>query len=740
MGAIGRGLAFAFDPGVGAGVGEVAASARRMAAMARRRGYEAGGLRPDRWPRWKDLELALAGARPRDRAVLVALVSLAAAALAAGAGGLAAEAGAALVGEALAQVQAPGFDLFADRAATRSFLGRLHEIGDGGAKALAAMFRVLNLALVFAAGGILVYIAAQAILDTARGGRPGASAVMVLRIVAALALMAPIGGFNGAQHAILGVAGLGGAAASKLWSEFSAEAVGSGAAPMPVVPGEAHRRLVGDLLVAETCAAAAAIVAARNGDPAYIRGVTRRTGGRTVYGYDGAGRGLPRGACGAIEFARPSGAGIDDAIVEARYDAVIAGLGPIGDIAEDLAERLVPGGASYGEALPDADAVVAGSGIAEAYTRTVVAGIERARESAPDEILARVEDAAKNGGWLAAPLVLNTVARAHGTMAAAVAAVPAVEPPADALLRRVPEAHGAARKTREWLDNAGAGGSSGETFLSGDMSFLDMLDTVWKTVWEKVWGSGVGLVEAEAPLASMAAIGGTLVIAAFTAFGTVATAVAAGNLLLGAGGAAWSVVDGPVTTLLMGLLVAGLVLGYLVPLIPFIRFAFGLAVWLFQIVEGLFGVALWLIAWLSMDKDRLLPAGAREGAGLLLAIALRPALMVLGLLLGLILASILVGYLNRGFGPLIASLDNAGPIDSIAYIFLYAVLAYVLVNTAFSTIDRLPSAVLGWIGARVDGGSDGESAGRAVVAGFGRAERMAPRLGGIGRRGGGPTP
>ena len=204
-----------FDPGIRAGIADCGSALVRL----RRPTLPAVG-RP------VPARAAIARAWLLDRAGTAGLClawGLGASAALAGAAGLLA----ALL-SAVPAVAAPWPDLFGETARTEGFLAGLHAVAAGDAPALAGMFGLFNLAVLALCGLVILAMTAQAVLDTARGGRPGASGVLVIRVVLVLALAVPLGGFNAAQHLVLAVAGFGGSAAERLWSRFSADAVGPG--------------------------------------------------------------------------------------------------------------------------------------------------------------------------------------------------------------------------------------------------------------------------------------------------------------------------------------------------------------------------------------------------------------------------------------------------------------------------------------------------------------------------------
>ena len=150
--------------------------------------------------------------------------------------------------------------LFADTdSATRDVLAFLGGLGAHGPSAVGDMLFAFNAGVLVLAGFLLVWHAAAGTVDTAREGRFGFGAWAIVRIVtAAIALMAPLpGGMNGAQHAVIGLAHLGGDFANAVWKPFSEEAL---AESRPIVPRPREalwRAAISRTLIAETCMRAA---------------------------------------------------------------------------------------------------------------------------------------------------------------------------------------------------------------------------------------------------------------------------------------------------------------------------------------------------------------------------------------------------------------------------------------------------------------------------------------------------
>ena len=137
------------------------------------------------------------------------------------------------------------------------------------------------------------------------------------------------------------------------------------------------------------------------------------------------------------------------------------------------------------------------------------------------------------------------------------------------------------------------------------------------------------------------------------------------------------------------------------------------------------------------DGDRLTVQATRQGWLFLPALVLRPALMLLGLILGYFVFLAGIGLFNQVWLPQMRDAGASaglGPVGFLAMLALYVIVAYGLMNASFKLIDLLPGAVLDWIGGRAGAGDDaGDRTGGAAVGGISRLGAV--RVGARARRG-----
>ena len=661
-----------------------------------------------------------------------------------------------------AMAQTTGRGLFADAdRATRDVLAFLGDIGVGRHSVLGDMLFVFNGGVLALAGFLLVWHTVAGTLDTAREGRFGFGAWEIVRIVAAIALMAPLpGGMNGAQHAVIGLAHLGGDFANAVWEPFSEQALGEGE-PIAPRPHEAvWRAAIARTLILETCRHAANGSAARAGDAPYIElresaeahksWGTRRIEA-TMLHYDGAGRGMPGDLCGAIRFAglRAEGA---RGIAAVGHRNALAGLLPeIRAIAADLAARYVAGSPVYGRPLPDLDALLAGRGLAERYAGVLDTALALAATEERAALARVVAEDAKAASWMSAASFFNTIAHRTGLFQAAAHNIPGVSlpppslgqwaPAADAAVKGLTAALARSRGYHPMLFSAAAGsaaalpGPGGGVMAAGLLEFIDL--------------DSVVVADSGNPIADLAGLGHGLMNAALAAMAALMGAAAGSGLLesvpfVGKGldmfESVWQVADGFGSTVLGLLLVAGAVLAYLLPALPFIRFLFAILGWIVTVAVAVFAVTVFAAAHVTRgDGNRLTTQATRLGWLFLPGLILRPPLMLFGLIVGYFVFLAGIGLFNEVWLPQMrdaGASGGLGPIGFLAMLTLYVMIAYGLMNASFKLIDLLPSAVLDWIGGRGGAGDDGgERVGSAAAGAISRVGAL--RIGARPRRGGG---
>ncbi len=181
--------------------------------------------------------------------------------------------------------------------------------------------------------------------------------------------------------------------------------------------------------------------------------------------------------------------------------------------------------------------------------------------------------------------------------------------------------------------------------------------TQWLTPATQVWTDPFGgLMNLGQTLINTALIGmGT---AAVLSSGTTSTGLAVWNFLTGdwaasaaavAGHALMSFLGVPIFAGLLAILVPGLIIAYVLPMIPWVMWMAGVAGWIILVCEAMIAVPLWMLAHMTFGGDGLHGRGI-EGWGLLFNVVFRPTLMVIGLFLAYFVFDCMSWLIRETFG------------------------------------------------------------------------------------------
>lgn len=630
------------------------------------------------------------------------------------------------------------------------------ESDNGGWRALGEMVWYFNAGMLVLAGVLLIYYVAAGVLDTAREGRLGFGAWEAVRIVAAVALLAPLpGGPSGGQHIVLGLAGLGGDFAQAVWRPFAGVMIGGSRIVSPKMPENGGTLMMANMLSLEACLA----LAGPERQPGFSNIDVDTTSGMEVWRYrmDEDRRGTDeRSHCGEIRF---PGVGLDGPrgeVARAHREGMRAarvGLAPLGErLARPYMEE------AWSDRPMDSAAVrTAVDQAFRAYRSVVDPVVERAGEAVHRDMSVELTgQEAQDGSWTSAGSVFNVIARRVGEFNWTVAAGPEVMPPMLALEDQDKEIFQTVRKVFEDISTAvgspvsrmgnvppgaeaaggGVGGVLGHIFYAMLFSFEDVI-----------------VVGQDNPLLDLAVIGHRLVMSVQITAGILIGMATVSNLgditifgnklPLDVFEPVWSVVDGLVTMLLTAMLLGGAILAYLVPAIPFIMFLFALLGWVLAVVEAFISMGVWLAAQtMRGEGDGLTTRSTAGGLVMLAGVVLRPPLMILGLVIGYFSFVVIIGLFNEIWVPQMKTATEdpgAGVSQFVVLLALYIIIVYGLLRTSMGLIEGLPNGVMDWVGARARGDRGADD---VIGISSGAGNRMSgfmPRFRGRGGRGGPDT-
>lgn len=184
---------------------------------------------------------------------------------------------------------------------------------------------------------------------------------------------------------------------------------------------------------------------------------------------------------------------------------------------------------------------------------------------------------------------------------------------------------------------------------------------------------------------------------------------------------------------------AGIVLYFLLPIFPFMYFFFAAVSWVMEIFEAIVAMPLWALAHLRIDGDGMPGQSAISGYYLLLAILIRPALIIFGLVGSSLIFFGAIYLLQILFTPLLEVSREEGlyGLEIMLFTVIFSYIAYMLGLSCFKLVDTIPNAILRWIGNNPGTFSDNREdavhgSQAAFLGGAVIGQQMAGGVGGLG--------
>lgn len=247
------------------------------------------------------------------------------------------------------------------------------------------------------------------------------------------------------------------------------------------------------------------------------------------------------------------------------------------------------------------------------------------------------------------------------------------------------------------------------------------------------------------PLAQLTSLGRGMVDHAIRGFAMAAGTGIAGGLLQILGQGEFAGVLSSATSFFLGFaslgLMAGFILFYLVPFLPFIYFFFAVMTWAKGIFEAMVGVPLWALAHLRIDGEGMPGPKASQGYYHILEIFLRPTGIMIGFIGSIVIFAAMVKVLNQIFYLAVSNVTGhyvgeatgcfapppgadgtidgeyptedlflGGVIDEFFYTVMYAIIVYLCAVPCFKLVDLIPDYAMRWF-ANIQpfGAQDGDS-------------------------------
>lgn len=157
--------------------------------------------------------------------------------------------------------------------------------------------------------------------------------------------------------------------------------------------------------------------------------------------------------------------------------------------------------------------------------------------------------------------------------------------------------------------------------------------------------------------------------------------------------------------------IMGLSLAYVLPVMPFIIWWAAVLSWLILVIEAMVAAPLWCIGHAMPEGEGFAGRHGASGYMLLFGILLRPALMVLGLIMAMVLTAVVGQFLGRAFEVYVngammdpTGYENAmGIAGAIVFIVMIGFFTLYVVHKLYNLINHLPDHVMRWIGSSTAG-------------------------------------
>jgi hypothetical protein len=218
---------------------------------------------------------------------------------------------------------------------------------------------------------------------------------------------------------------------------------------------------------------------------------------------------------------------------------------------------------------------------------------------------------------------------------------------------------------------------------------------------------------------------------------------AGGNIVTKGAFEALKVAGGLLLLCVIPIYILAFTMAFYLPSLPMIIWISGCIGWILQVIEALVAAPVWVAAHTHPDGDGLTGKFGGHGYIRLLAIILKPALLVIGFCTALLLEHMIGPYLAKALLVADASINGDkfnGPFTLIAMTFICGLVVLIMTHKIFSLCVYLPDHVLDWVGGRADAlgemeaerhaassyGAVGTKAEGAIQGTFGRGTASSP--------------
>ncbi len=618
-------------------------------------------------------------------------------------------------------------------------------------RALRSLMEFFSNALLIIASIKLLYELIQMTAESAKTGQVGGKDTNTLwspiRLVFAIGLLVPIaneGGLNSGQLIVLQISKWGSGLASQGWKLFASKLGDSESLSTP--PAPRVQDLANTTVKIYACKGFINYYATQLALPNDIVSASPVPDGvsaRYIFGNR-----VNRDICGMIRHkvpntqtgtGNPQDAQLARLYAQENSDDFINAEGQIATQVSNLIQPFLPSGRTLPK--PRTEYL---DGIINNFQAVVTARVEsstaRARQ-AMETLTREIQDAADNQGWTSAGSYFLRITRAEGQMINGAQNIPeAIGPNIEVFRERYASAYANYQEFLNHLNNGArpqdAGGGltpaaraaitateESQSFIDFMKSFLVNLTTdpaeplfrfidraaitigLWDADPRKAFGD---LGSSTNPFGEIAELGHKKVRLGLNYISWAILATAGGALLgifsFNATGALVSAISGILMLIATLFLMAGVLLAYIVPMLPFTRFFFSILTWLGSLIEAMILVPFMALAFLTPKGEGFSGPNTRNAFFLIFQLFLRPILCIIGLICAMLMFYVAAKFLNASF---YAATSGVYGIESgsamrfmqkLVYSFMYVALIYSAANISFKMIEHIPKHAMKWMG------------------------------------------
>jgi conjugal transfer/type IV secretion protein DotA/TraY len=577
-----------------------------------------------------------------------------------------------------------------------------------------------------------------------------------VRLFLAIIMMFPLAtGFSAGQGAVIQVAMWGIGMAKTIYTN-AVQSIGPDALPIttPIIPGT--HGIVAGLMQSEVCRD---LVNVASGNANLVPEPTATTGGSTgnggyiTWAYSlAAGDATGQPLCGSVTIREPGQApnmaGVNVDMTQQQQTALATVLSQ--DIApaamtaaQNLwqtrdASALTPLQNAYSTAVQQYTSLLTAD--ATQVSQTLQSAFQAAQVRNGNVDLEQGQNQLNDLGWTAAGAYYLEIADLDGRTLSLLSATPTLNPPSYAglgpslssdlapLMTSVIDFQSQLDTYVQTADGMSAPGGNSDivTGASQNNSNPGLLEQVLRklnlaepAVHAMIQAISPTTNQWQDPFTALIHLGHVLIMIALTAIGlaialssvTGTAAATAWNILTfnWAGAAAslgghmvMSFLGVPIFFGCLALLIPGLLLAFVLPMVPFAMWIGGVGGWLVLVFETIVAVPLWAFAHLTFQGDGLHGRGI-EGYSMLLNVLVRPSLMLIGLFLGYYLFTCLSWLIFQSFGIAAHFVLSDGYIvtnllGAIVMVCIFVLLHIGIALLSFRLISLFPHHVIKMIG------------------------------------------